>query len=225
MAPTLGKLLVQECTDRKIWNWMIRHYYHLYADGRWRIPVDEHIAALLTIDEPIVVTVGLVGAPESRAAAREALRELPVLRWVEVDSGFEQVTLDVLREDLADGHDDSILYAHTKSASAPTQINLAWRSSMSRRVVRGWRHCLSHLDEVDAVGCHWLTPQQFPTLVTSPFFGGNFWWATARYLRTLPPVSRESRWHAESWVGLGDPVVHDLLPGWPAMHLFRQEVA
>jgi hypothetical protein len=50
-------------------------------------------------------------------------------------------------------------------------------------------------------------------------FGGNFWWANANYLRTLPPLRYKDRFDAETWIGLGNPLVHDLLPGWPSIPL------
>ncbi len=203
---------------------VIRHYYHAYADGNWREPVVEHLSALRSIDEPMAVTVGLVGSADNRSQVKEefARYDLAVDRWVEADTGWEQVTLDVLREDVLVGHNSPVLYAHTKSAHDSSYINRAWRMSMSMHVVYGWKHCMTNLDSVDAVGCHWLTPEKWPTLVTSPFFGGNFWWAIPEYLRTLPSLATNSRWDAESWIGLSDPKVLDLLPGWPALHLFSQ---
>lgn len=201
---------------------MIRHVYHVYADGQWREPVAEHLDALRSIDVPMHVTVGVVGTPENRAQVRAALNCIDVERWQEADQGWEQVTLACLRRDVP-GHDDPVLYAHSKGASDPSPINVAWRRSMTRLVVAGWRDCLDWLSSVDAVGCHWLTPEEHPELVTSPFFGGNFWWATASYLRTLPRLEYRTRWDAESWIGLGNPKVHDLLPGWPSLQLFAAD--
>lgn len=198
---------------------MIRHYYHVYADGTWQDPVAEHLSALAGSALWPHITVGIVGGKTNRARVREALSVVPVDAWVEADTGWEQVTLAALRRDLTRGIGGPVLYAHTKGASDSSLINVTWRRSMTRRVVGGWRNCLDHLADVDAVGCHWLTPAEYPTLVESPFFGGNFWWANTDYLRTLPPLRRDTRWDAESWIGLGDPTVHDLLPGWPSMAL------
>jgi hypothetical protein len=78
---------------------------------------------------------------------------------------------------------------------------------------------------LDAVGCHWLTAEQFPWAAQefpegTPFFGGNFWMARCDYLRRLPEPSTRSRFDAERWIGLRDPKVLDLNPGWPAASLF-----
>jgi len=204
---------------------VIRHYYHVYADGQWSEPVDEHLAALGSITEPMTVTVGVVGSEENRTDAIRHIftRCARIDRFVEADTGWEQVTLQRLREDLATGHNDPVVYAHTKGASDWSEINVVWRRSMTRHVVGRWRECLDHLRHVDAVGCHWLTPEQWPTLVTTPFFGGNFWWARASYLRTLPQLQLNDRWDAEAWIGLGDPTTFDLLPGWPSLTLCAEE--
>jgi hypothetical protein len=199
---------------------VIRHYYHVYADGQWREPVNEHLAALATITEPMHLTVGVVGAEEHR---HEAMRHISsyawVNRWVEADTGWEQVTLQRLRDDLASGHNSPVLYAHTKGASDWSEINVVWRQSMIRHVIGRWQECLEHLRTVDAVGCHWLTREQWPGLITTPIFGGNFWWANPSYLETLPPLRYDDRWQAEGWIGINNPTAHDLLPGWPSIPL------
>jgi len=99
-----------------------------------------------------------------------------------------------------------------------------WRELMTTHVVGGWRECVALLDDHDAAGCYWATPQMYPGFVVTPMFCGNFWWADAGYLARLPPVSRESRFHAEGWVGLGDPVVADVHPGWPTWAEFSDQV-
>ena len=96
---------------------------------------------------------------------------------------------------------------------------------MTRCVVSDWQGYVALLSDFDAVGCHWLTRDGVPGfgqefLEGTPFFGGNFWMARGYYLRTLPEPSTRSRFDAERWIGLGDPRVLDLNPGWPAASLF-----
>lgn len=121
------------------------------------------------------------------------------------------------------GHEDwYVLYHHTKGVTHPGHVAYdVWRRRMESACVWNWRECISALDSgFDAAGCHWLTPERFPGAVTSPFFGGTFWWATARYLMQLPKLpapSWENRFEAESWIGRRRPypVVMDYFPGWP----------
>jgi hypothetical protein len=43
-------------------------------------------------------------------------------------------------------------------------------------------------------------------------FGGNFWWARADLVRLNPPPDRDSRYHAEHWLGQLSEVT-PLIPG------------
>lgn len=196
---------------------MIRHYYHVFADGQWRQAVDEHLEALHGITDPLQVTVGVIGSEKNRdKAIGHIFTGCPrVHHWVEAEKGWEQVTLQRLRDDLSTGHNDRILYAHTKGAYDPKPLNIEWRRAMTRLLVNGWENCLDLLGEYDAVGCHWLGPwdgHEHP----NGFFGGNYWWANPSYLRTLPPLGTGTRWDAEWWIGVNNPRIHDLLPGWPS---------
>lgn len=202
---------------------MIRHYFHVWADGQWREAVDEHLEALMGITDPMQVTVGVVGSEANRAQAIERIFVgcAQVHRFVEADTGWEQVTLQHLRDDLTTGHNDPVLYTHTKGAANPSTLNIEWRRAMTKLLVNGWRHSLDLLTEHDAVGCHWLGPwdgHEHP----NGFFGGNYWWAQPRYLRTLPPIGSNTRWDAEWWIGINKPRVHDLLPGWPSLQTFAR---
>jgi len=199
---------------------MIRHFYHAYADGSWHEPLAEHCAASAAL--PGIVTLGIVGAPARRAEVRAAWTR-PVA-CVETDSGFEFLTLAALHAAAIESPGDLFLYAHTKGAYHPNPLNTAFRRSMTSFLVRDWERCAELLSDVDAVGCHWLTPAEYPDEVSSPFFGGNFWWARGEYIARLPPPGGNSRFAAEGWIGLGDPKVKDLRPGWPSWGLFGQEV-
>lgn len=165
--------------------------------------------------------IGINGRPEDRDLARlfapakalyllhgpNATTEIPTLAnlrsWALVHPGYH------------------VLYLHTKGVTHPGEVAYeVWRRRMERAVVTNWRTCISDLESgCDACGSHWLTPEQFPN-VTSPFFGGTFWWAKADYLKTLPQLPAatwSNRFEAESWIGRGNPKprVKDYYPGWP----------
>jgi hypothetical protein len=79
----------------------LHHFYHLYADGRWRDPVSEHIGALKhhgLFDSLASFSVGIVGERSRRDEAKRFLHGLGVPHVVctEVDTGWEQETLDQL---------------------------------------------------------------------------------------------------------------------------------
>lgn len=185
------------------------HAYHVWADGDWGRPVAEHLNALDQITVPFRVVCGVVGSPENRA---EAIAVLPD-SWeiVEFDEGFEDRTLNLIQERLTD---IPVLYAHTKGAGFPLDVSDAWRTCMTRQVVRRWRANLHALGTYDLVGAHWLRPEDWDD-ITTPIFGGNFWWATAQHLRSLGPVLMPDRFGAEAWVGSVPARVQNLVAGWP----------
>ena len=123
------------------------------------------------------------------------------------------------------GHEDwYVLYFHLKGAIHKNELAyVAWRHRMQHVVISNWKQCVLDMDQgIESVGAHWLTPKQYPALVSSPFWGGNFWWAKASFLKTLPPMpetatTRGEFYLAESWIGRGPrpPVVKDYNPGWP----------
>ena len=194
-----------------------QHFYHAWADGEWGRPLAEHLNALDRIGVPFTVTCGVVGSPENRA---ELIRHLPD-SWevVEFPDGFEDRTLNLIPERLTDL---PVLYAHTKGAGYPLPVSDAWRACMTYEVVMKWRTNLLALDTHDLVGAHWLTPEEWFE-VESPFFGGNFWWATADHLRKLPPLEMRDRFSAEKWIGSVPAKVLNLVAGWPGPTCVQHE--
>jgi hypothetical protein len=189
-------------------------WYHLWADGAWEQPLAEWQEALAAARFTGERRYGLVGTPKN---ALRALGHLtgPCEGTVVTDKGFEQVTLEALRA-YALTHDGAVIYGHAKGSAHPSELQEAWRRSMTALLIGHWRENLALIEAgYDAVGSHWLTPGEYPELVHSPFFGGNFWMASCNYVRRLPPLVHEPRHMAEAWVGLANPVVFDLRPGWP----------
>lgn len=198
---------------------MVTHFYHWYASGAWTAPVREHFAALSAVRFPGQVNVGLVGSPADRNVARERL----VFLWpgaeicAEADTGYEEVTLSVLRSwALSAAPTSPVLYAHTKGAYNQGPLNARWREGMTSVVVGQLEACVASLAEADAVGCNWLSAETVAGYADRPCFGGNFWWATAGYAATLSEPTNTSRYDAEAWIGTGHPKVRVLgQPGWP----------
>ena len=86
---------------------------------------------------------------------------------------------------------------------------------MTYFMVHRWRECVEHLAEYDTVGCHLIHEGRF--------WGGNYWWARSEWLKTLPPVPVDSRYHAEAWIGYADGRRFDMNPGWPDPSIFVTE--
>jgi hypothetical protein len=220
----------------------LRHFYHAWCGSpAWKPIAQEHAGALRRTGQEWELTVGLTGpAAERRAARRWFAEEFPACTFTEANKGFEQLTLTSLHR-WARRADPSapVLYAHTKGVTQPVNTSdesvfaAAWRRAMTHDLVAGWAVCLKLLENHDAVGCCWLDPAEYSPLFVpqvptwrcrpSPFFGGNFWWATAGYIARLSPVRHASRYEAELWVGLGCPRVAQFRQGWPSLDLFSAE--
>lgn len=190
------------------------HYYHVYADGLWQPIVADHLNALRNsdlIDELDIFKVGIVGSEDNRANVKDVLRFAEVI--AEAESGWEQVTLTRLHED-CQTFDGAVFYGHTKGAWSQSSLADAWRVSMTHYTVTRWMDCVDALTRVQAAGPYWLTSKEPEHKDHRYFFAGNFWWARADYLRTLPKPMTATRYQAEGWIGLAGPTVLNMREGY-----------
>lgn len=124
---------------------------------------------------------------------------------------WEWPTLGCLRDCCRDNPESDVWYIHTKGASncrpdVPQylQSNIRnWRGVMCHEIMNRADTCKDMLASgYDAVG-----PLLSTDRPSGPHFVGNFWWATAAHINSLPPLSVEDicgRSFAENWVG-GNP--------------------
>lgn len=131
----------------------------------------------------------------------------------------ELPTLAFLQEWIKDFPDAMVLYFHTKGASLAGDPYAKWRRCMERVVITRWRECVDLLQRgSDTVGAHWMTHQKYSIIAKEHrYWGGNFWWATAKYLSTLPTVPIKGRYEAEIWIGRTQLKIKsvDLASHWP----------
>lgn len=95
-----------------------------------------------------------------------------------------------------------------------------WRLMLEYFNIDRWRKCVDLLESYDCVGAesHFGIPDRRPgqsaDSVYRSHYSGNWWWATAKYIRTLNPsyISRNDtqaiRERAEWWIGTGTDVKH-----------------
>lgn len=202
---------------------MIHHFYHIYADGQWEQPVEEHLRALKLglYDNLTSFNVGIVGSPENRNKVKWFL-SLHCKHTViaEADSGWEQQTQIPMWE-FAQNNEGLILYCHTKGAHDPNEVNVRWRRSMSYWNIIRWQDAVEQLKTHGAVGCHWIEP-----LISMPehkygnkMMAGTFFWTHANLMRTWPKPALTHRHEAEGFIGYGwhqTPFpVYDFTPYFP----------
>lgn len=185
----------------------LHHFYHIFADGDWGVPVKEHVQALQRglAEKLDSFQIGIVGCPDNRERVKTYLRTMGIPYTIcnEADHGWEQVTLDKLWE-FAQDHDGYVSYAHTKGAANYADINNSWRRSMEWHNIINWFEAVSLLDGGKTiVGCHWIKggPAENPAFGTGGMFGGNYWWTNLSLVRQNVPPNHASRFHAEHWLG------------------------
>jgi len=183
------------------------------------------------------LVVGMNGSTHSAIMARSIIPEKAELIHHPQDVKSELPTLCRLREWLP-GHEDwYVFYHHAKGVTYPKtdRLTAAWRHCMTKHLVYNWRICVADMDAgYEAVGCHWLTPEKYSGLLNQPYFGGNWWWAKAGFLKTLPAIPetahcRNDFFIAEKWIGSAalagtgkTPIARDYHPEWPNMRCDQQ---
>lgn len=202
----------------------IHHFYHLWLGGPWKEILHSHLSALINyglMNQIDMINIGLVGYVSDREVAKRYLDAMNIKYKIvaESDAGYEQITQNALYE-FSKHNEGYVLYAHNKGASDPTNINIAWRKSMTYHNIVQWRTAISYLLYKDAVGCHWLTHECYPVIKT-PYFAGTFWWSHLSIIRKLGYPNNNSRYDAEIWIGQYPNLnVYDMCPGWPAHEIF-----
>lgn len=219
-------------TDKKIY-----HFYHAYADGKDSIPVvKEHLNNLISSNLSKYLEgfyVGIVGSAEKRKNIKELFlsfgSEIPLQILYEESRGYEQITLEKMREH-SQRSEGYYFYAHSKSSSNNRQSNKCWMRTMEICNVLQWEKVLPRLNSVEAVGCFWMTYEKFPNHVhwndvdndTNSFFAGNYWWTTSEIIKNLPKPDTTNRYMAEQWIGNKiDLKVYDLRAGLPKPKNFK----
>lgn len=184
--------------------------YHVATFPGWEHIVVEQCHRLKNsglLDVTDYVIVGIVGNVEPALSTLKCLLrgKARVVYGGDV-SQFEFPTLQHLY-DLSQAQDFDAWYIHTKGVSHNSSHGVWHRLQMESIVIEKHAYCRSKLDCHDACGMFWrLTGFDQP----NPHFSGNFWWATAEYLRSLPPPSSldvSNRFQAEFWIGKNPNIV------------------
>lgn len=192
----------------------LTHFYHIFADGDYRKPIEEHFEALEKselLSRLDSIRLGIIGSPENRDRVRGLIPGAVVA--AEAETGWEQVTLDALYR-FAKKDSGAIFYAHTKGAWSQSELARQWRVSMTHDTVTRWEECVAALNLVEAAGPYWLKSLEPEHKDHKYFFAGNFWWARSEYIRRLKPVGKENRYQAEGWIGLAEPSVKVMREGY-----------
>jgi hypothetical protein len=191
------------------------HVYHLWLGGTWEAILHEHLDALIfsgLLEQLRFVCVGFVGEPQDITRAKTIFieRNVPFITLTCCSKGFEQETMCKIQKLISKRPDDTcVLYAHDKGAFAGSRGRQSWRRAMTKHNIFEWQECLKLLEGADAVGIHLLSHECYPRSYhkdAAPSFGGTFWWAKVKHLKTLGPLRYDSRFDAEHWIGQREDV-------------------
>lgn len=182
----------------------MRTVWHIAGMGNYRDVVEEQ--ADLLVDSGIyrvdVTHVGegldwITGQLRRRGILANLVRSDPNLQHYETFAMLH-IEATALVDPLP------VLYFHTKGVSEPQDLGrVYWRRCMEEFVVRRWRQNLGYLATHDAVGCNYLDSTDY----RGHHFSGNFWIATAAWLRGLPDFAGYhrsggfERYSCETWIG------------------------
>ncbi len=172
--------------------------------------------------------VAINGGEESRQVANLVIPTKAEIVLHGLESRNENLTIMAMHEFAKKNPNWYVLYFHSKGASREEQTEhiVNWKNCMMKHLITNWWQCVADLDAgFESVGCHWMTGQADGT---QSIWGGNFWWAKASFLATLPSMMQrdriklsgikalESRYESECWIGFGPrlPRIKDYHHGW-----------
>lgn len=93
---------------------------------------------------------------------------------------YEFPTLQFMEENIQDG--DKVLYINGLGVTNDSIYKQSWRKYLSYFNIKKWEECIKALDNgYDICGVDFRTDPV-------PHYSGNFWWANASYLKTLPKI-------------------------------------
>ena len=178
-------------------------FYHICLGGPWQEVLQDQLRKLKDsglLDRASSFKCGVLGPASEYGTLLTMLpSKAEVIFYNESYSLFEFPTLMALQEHARE-NEGHYLYFHTKGVSRFCQETTDWRHLMEYFTIEKYQDAVTRLEEgFDCFGVNW---HEQPT----PHFSGNFWWASAAYLRKLKPLVLSSdRFICEFFLGKENP--------------------
>jgi hypothetical protein len=186
-------------------------FMHVAMVNHWRQIVDEQILKMRISglwERFRGLFIGLLGSDAAGFSHPDP--KVHVQHFGTDLSAAELPTLAHLQQFFLPGHAAAdgalVFYVHTKGAVHPGPGQEEWRRSMEHFVLLKYADCIEALDDHDVCGINWGDSGW------CRMFRGNFWWARADYIRTLPDIRSltplpgfepSMRHVCERWIGEG----------------------
>jgi SAM-dependent methyltransferase len=160
----------------------VKVFYHLACMGNWQQVFQEQMQQLQQNGFK-KIQLSLLGSQEDLVISRSLLDSLKIeIETLVYDPDlqcFERPALGAI-EGFVRQHNGHILYLHSKGVSNPAdETKVKWRRLMMRELVENWKNCILLLHQYDVIGVNWRD------MPPTSHFCGNFWFASASYLRKL----------------------------------------
>jgi len=213
-------------------------YFHSAIMGHWRDVNAELLNAVGVGGSPdglllntVSLEIGVVGSIEHFLLPYQANSVFAVHDLGKLEE-YEYITQQMMYHDCCDFFTDPdwkksmgiendnvyVYYFCNAGVSHPPNHDHypEWRNLMTHYNLTHWKDCVAKLDEgYDTVGVEWQTDPV-------PHWSGNFWWATAEYIASLPSPEEmktfdagcgissatHPRHGAEFWIGQNPDVKH-----------------
>lgn len=127
--------------------------------------------------------------------------KIKIIEYSKLTNLYEPCCLRIMHQYSLDNPEASILYLHTKG------INYFEDSAMFKRSTDWTKYMLYFLVEADPAAClNELESNNAYTIGCNynetpvPHYSGNFWWATAKYISSLPVHKLTDKMSAERWL-------------------------
>lgn len=125
---------------------------------------------------------------------------------------FENPTIKLLYSFCKMNPDYKVLYLHTKGVSYASNHEFlpgvkSWNRYMRHCLLDYFTNCLNLLRIYDAVGCNYRPV----TEGNPPHYSGNYWWANASYVQSLPIAYLKDKYDPEFWLLQNNPLYFNIL--------------
>lgn len=193
-------------------------FYHFFARPGfdWTWALDQQLRLLKLSGLPSVAEINMCVTGEidlDYVALRYPFVNVIDVRSVNEPNIFEGQTLNAIHH--ADLPDNAcVLYFHNKGATSNSTYVAPWRETLNHEMITKWRLCYDMLSAYEVVGVSDTHVLRSNNVITS----GNFWWSTAKYLKTLPdpidstqyldkhhPDDYDYRYCFERWITTNGP--------------------
>lgn len=187
----------------------IHVFIHVCNVGHWEEILEEELARIKTsglYDACQSINLGVLG----NADMHSFKKKYPKISFLFQSSDmtfFERPTLLRLYDQCRHQPHALVLYLHTKGVTRGGDVNVRdWTRLLEYFNIDKWRDCVTALTQGNhqVCGVNWQGDPQ-------PHFSGNFWWARASYVTTLPRFIASDYYAPEFWIGQG-------LPRWHSFH-------